>query len=82
MKLLNKQIDMISWTSKEGVVTPVRFRIEEDGKSIVIRIGRILQTEKNMFGGTPTLSFRCASISADKSTFTKSLITAAVRNGS
>ena len=81
MKLLNKQIDMISWTSKEGVVTPVRFRIEEDGKSIVIRIGRILQTEKNMFGGTPTLSFRCA-ISADKSTFTKSLITAAVRNGS
>ena len=31
MKLLNKQIDMISWTSKEGVVTPVRFRIEEDG---------------------------------------------------
>ena len=61
MKLLNKQIDMISWTSKEGVVTPVRFRIEEDGKSIVIRIGRILQTEKNMFGGTPTLSFRCAS---------------------
>lgn len=22
MKLLNKQIDMISWTSKEGVVTP------------------------------------------------------------
>ena len=61
MKLLNKQIDMISWTSKEGVVTPVRFRMEEDGKSIVIRIGRILQTEKNMFGGTPTLSFRCAS---------------------
>ena len=61
MKLLNKQIDMISWTSKEGVVTPVRFRMEEDGKSIVIRIGRILQTKKNMFGGTPTLSFRCAS---------------------
>ena len=54
MKLLNKQIDMISWTSKEGVVTPVRFRIEEGGKSIVIRIGRILQSEKNMFGGTPT----------------------------
>lgn len=61
MKLLNKQIDMISWTSKEGVVTPVRFRMEENGKSIVIRIGRILQTEKNMFGGTPTLSFRCVS---------------------
>ena len=58
MKLLNKQIDMISWTSKEGVVTPVRFRIEEDGKSIVIRIGRILQTEKNMFGGPPPFSSR------------------------
>lgn len=81
MKLLNKQIDMISWTSKEGVVTPVRFRMEEDGKSIVIRIGRILQTEKNMFGGTPTLSFAVPARFADRSAFMKSLITVAVRNG-
>lgn len=61
MKLLNKQIDMISWTSKEGIVTPVRFRMEEDGQFVVIRIDRVLQTEKNTFGGTPTLSFRCIS---------------------
>ena len=82
MKLLNKQIDMISWTSKEGVVTPVRFRIEEDGKSIVIRIGRILQTEKICLAALPPFLSAAPAISADKSTFTKSLITAAVRNGS
>ena len=62
MKLLNRQIDMISWTSKEGVVTPVRFRMEEDGEPIVIRIGQIIQTEKNHFSGTTTLIFRCSSI--------------------
>lgn len=61
MKLLNKRIDMISWTSKEGIVTPVRFRMEEDGKTVVVRIGRVLHTEKNLFGGALTLCYRCIS---------------------
>lgn len=65
MKLLNQQIDMISWTSQEGVVTPVRFRMEENGQTIVIKIGHILQTEKDFFGGTPTLHFRCSSVIGD-----------------
>ncbi len=62
MKLLNQQIDMISWTSKEGVVTPVRFRLEENGEPVVVRIGRILRSDKKMFAGTPTLIFRCSSV--------------------
>lgn len=62
MKLLNRQIDMISWTSKEGIVTPVRFRMEENGETIIIKVGKILQTEKNLFAGTPTLCFRCSSL--------------------
>ena len=62
MKLLNKEIDMISWTSKEGILTPVRFRMEENGENVVVRIGRILQTEQDHFGGTPNLTFRCTSI--------------------
>ena len=62
MKLRNQQIDMISWTSKEGIVTPVRFRMEEDGETIVIKVGHIIRTDKNMFAGTPTLIFRCSSV--------------------
>ena len=61
MKLLNREIDMISWTSREGVVTPVRFRILENGESVVIRVDRILQTEQTRFAGTPTLYYRCCS---------------------
>ena len=61
-KLLNKQIDMISWTSSEGIVTPIRFRMEENGRLIIIKIGRILQTEKTQLCGAPMLSFRCSSI--------------------
>lgn len=68
MKLRNQKIDMISWTSKEGIVTPVRFRLEEGGETIVIRIGRIIQTEKIQFGGTPTLLFRCSSTIRGKET--------------
>lgn len=62
MKLRNQQIDMISWTSAEGIVTPVRFRLEENGVQTVIRVGRVLRRDKNLFGGTPTLLFRCSSI--------------------
>ncbi len=62
MKLLNQQIDMISWTSKEGIVTPIRFRMEKNGAPVVIKINHIFQTEKNLFGGIPILTFRCSSM--------------------
>ena len=63
MKLVNKKIDMISWTSKDGSVTPVRFRLEEeDGETLIIKVDRIIQTDRNKFGGSPTLRFLCSSI--------------------
>ncbi|KAF5064789.1 hypothetical protein DSECCO2_280750 [anaerobic digester metagenome] len=62
MKLLNKNIDMISWTAKDGTVTPVRFRMEDNGEIITVKVDRILQTEKNRFGGSQTLCFLCSSI--------------------
>lgn len=62
MKLVNKNIDMISWTSKDGSVTPVRFRLEENGEAIVIKVDHIIQTEKNKFGGSLTLCFLCSSV--------------------
>ncbi len=65
MKLLNKNIDMISWTSKEGAVTPIRFRLEEDGENVTIKVNHILQTESNRFGGSQTLFFLCSSIIHD-----------------
>ena len=65
MKLLNKNIDMISWTSTEGTVTPVRFRMEEEGELITIKVGHIIQTETNRFGGSQTLCFLCSSVIGD-----------------
>ncbi|AMJ40426.1 hypothetical protein SDC9_158025 [bioreactor metagenome] len=62
MKLLNKNIDMISWTAKDGTVTPVRFRMEDNGETTTVKVDRILQTEKNRFGGSQTLCFLCSSI--------------------
>ncbi len=65
MRLLNKNIDMISWTGKDGTVTPVRFRMEDNGENITIKVDRIIQTEKNRFGGSQTLCFLCSSIIND-----------------
>ncbi|WP_352401026.1 hypothetical protein [Anaerotignum sp.] len=62
MKLVNKNIDMISWTSKDGSVTPVRFRFEDNGETLVVKVGRIIQTDKTKFGGSSTLSFLCSSV--------------------
>lgn len=62
MKLLNRQIDMISWTSRDGTVTPVRFRMEEKGRPVVIKVEHILQTEKSDFCGAPMLCFLCSSV--------------------
>ncbi|MFV0314179.1 MAG: hypothetical protein ACK5I7_03650 [Anaerotignum sp.] len=62
MKLVNKNIDMISWTSKDGSVTPVRFRLEESEETIIIKVDHVIQTEKSKLGGSPTLSFLCSSI--------------------
>ena len=62
MKLMNQGIDMISWTSKDGTITPVRFRFEENGESVVIKIGKIIQTERDFHCGTPNLLFLCQSM--------------------
>ena len=62
MKLLNQKIDMISWTSKEGVITPIRFRFEEDGEIIIVQIGKVIQTEQDFHCGTPNLLFLCQSV--------------------
>ncbi len=62
MKLLNQQIDMISWTSKDGNVTPVRFRMEQNGQPVVVKVGKVLRTETHFFGGSPILLFRCSTL--------------------
>ncbi|WP_317853913.1 hypothetical protein [Chakrabartyella piscis] len=61
MKLINKPIDVISWTDEHGVVTPVRFRVKEKEDWIVVSIAKILEKRKDRFSGSDTLHFHCIS---------------------
>lgn len=62
MKLLNKQIDMISWTSIDGELHPIRFRLEENNEIIIVKVKQILHKERNQHGGRGVITFRCISI--------------------
>ena len=45
MKVVSKKIDMIACFKKDGKINPIKFRIEEDNKYQVIKIGKIISTD-------------------------------------
>ena len=60
MKTLAKPIDMVNWMDRDGLVTPVRFRLPgEDGSYTVVKILRIHHRKKEMIAGNLTWTFQC-----------------------
>jgi len=45
MKVVSKRIEMIAYFKKDGKINPIKFRIEEDNKYQVIKIGKIISTD-------------------------------------
>ncbi|MFW2487882.1 hypothetical protein ACN077_04805 [Clostridium chromiireducens] len=43
MKVVSKRIEMIAYFRKDGKINPIRFRIEEEIKCQVIKIGKIIK---------------------------------------
>ena len=37
MKIVSKKIEMIAYFEKDGKISPIKFRIEEEGKCQVIK---------------------------------------------
>ncbi len=61
MKILAKPIKMIAVFDENGVPTPIRFRIEENGVWHTVRIDHICSTETVRPAGKDALLFRCQS---------------------
>lgn len=62
-----KPIDMIAWSTKEGVLTPLKFRLIEDRENpeaskIVIKVHKVLLRKEEKLAGTRTIVYRCQSI--------------------
>lgn len=59
MKVINKTCECITLTSPEGMIRPLRIRIEENDEQQVIVIDRILKTEDIMNGRDKTIKYFC-----------------------
>lgn len=60
MKVVAKPIQMIAWFNEDGSISPIRFKLEEDG-SKVINISNILKREKEKLAGNIMEKFTCTS---------------------
>ncbi len=62
MKILSKRIDVIAFFEREREPVPLRFRLcYDDGRSVVVKVGRISHREERKFGGIRTIVYRCQS---------------------
>ncbi|AGC69548.1 hypothetical protein Cst_c25980 [Thermoclostridium stercorarium subsp. stercorarium DSM 8532] len=63
MKILMRPVDMISYTTKDGAVYPVKFRISDDrDENRVIRIDRVVSRREEKLAGNRMLVFTVKSV--------------------
>ncbi|MBU3172756.1 type II toxin-antitoxin system PemK/MazF family toxin [Clostridium estertheticum] len=63
MKVLAKGIEMVSWINLEGIITPVRFKIEnEDSSNSVVKIDKVITVDKERLAGNNMLLYTCQSV--------------------
>lgn len=57
MKVVMKPIDMIAWFTKDGVLTPVRYKIEDN----VIKVDQVTSKSEEKLAGNRMIIYRCQS---------------------
>lgn len=62
MKVVSKNIEMIAYFKNNGVINPIRFRIEEDSKCEVIRINKVIRTDIEKLCGNKMYVFTCSAV--------------------
>lgn len=65
MKVVSKKIEMIAYFKKDGKISPIKFRIEEDDKCQVIKIGKIISTDLEKLCGNRMWVFTCSAVIGD-----------------
>lgn len=62
MKVVSKKIEMIAYFKKDGKINPIKFRIEEDNKYQVIKIGKIISTDLEKLCSNKMWVFICSAV--------------------
>ena len=61
MKVVAKPITMIAVFDQRGVPKPIKFKVEEDGGSYIVKVDKIIKTEQIRPAGMDALVFLCQS---------------------
>lgn len=63
VKALMQPVDMISWFTREGIPTPLKYRMGgEDAARLVIKVDRIMERKEEKRAGNRMLIFKCRSV--------------------
>ncbi|MBU5317602.1 hypothetical protein KQI30_15225 [Clostridium bornimense] len=62
MKAIAKTVEMVAWFDNKGKINPVKFKVEEDDDSKVIKINKILRRDFERLADNPMWKFTCSSI--------------------
>lgn len=65
MKVVSKKIDMIACFKRDGKINPIKFRIEEEDKCQVVKIGQIISTNLEKLCGNRMWVFTCSAVIGD-----------------
>ena len=60
IKVVAKNIEMIAYFKGDGMINPIRFRLEEEGRLEVIKINKIISTDMEKFCGNKMMVFTCS----------------------
>ncbi|NLV63764.1 MAG: hypothetical protein GXY12_10320 [Clostridiaceae bacterium] len=63
MKVLMQSVDMICCTNRDGIITPIKFRIsDEKEENRIVKIDRILNRKEEKLAGNRMLVFTVQSV--------------------
>lgn len=63
MKVLMKPIEMIAWFTKDGVPTPIKYKLYlEDDTVAIIKIDRIIARSEEKLAGNRMFTYCCQSV--------------------
>lgn len=56
-------IEMIVWFTQDGVPHPLKYRLlQKDGSYTVVKVGKVISSDKERLAGNNMLIYRCQSI--------------------
>ena len=65
MKVIAKPIEMVTVTNETGVITPIKFKLKNEDGIVIIKIDRVLFSEKEKLAGNIMYLYRCQSVIND-----------------